>query len=293
MMNWKSSTCLCLGVLASAFVAPAAAAGCDRSTLVEITSRYVAAQSLGEIRYLQGLTANTTYTENADATAIGAGILSRALKIDHSRSIHDTTACSTYTELIIADPAHPYVIGTQIRLAADGGGWNGTGIAKVETIVTEAGDWLFNPQHTLHYTLAEAWDPIPEAQRDTRETIQAAADAYLDLFRKGPGSVDVPWADGCRRLEGGLYTAPGDTCSSGVPTGVELVDRRYVIDEVLGSVDVFMSFGGGEGGSGLPDSHQFRIENGKIRFIHTITHCFQPNCGFGDPPAELSQDVGY
>jgi hypothetical protein len=264
---------------------------CDRSTLVEVASRYVAAQSLGQIKYMKSLDLNaTTYTENGSATNISTGILSQALKIDHSRSIYDTTTCSTFTELIIADPKHPYAIGTQTHLA------NGTGnissISKIESVVTDAGDWLFNAQHSLHYALQENWEPIPAEKRDTRQTIQAAADAYLDLFKKGNGSVAVPWADNCRRLEGGLYTAPGDTCNSGVPSGVDLVDRRYVIDEVMGVVDVFVKFGGGNNGSGLPDSHQFRIEGGKIRYVHTLTVCFQPNCGFS-PNAMLSQDVGY
>lgn len=274
----------CLGALLSSFATTGVIAGCDRSTLVEATRRYVAAQSLGEVRYLKTLEPNATYVENRVATNITEGRISQPLKIDHTRSIHDTAACSTYTELIVADPTHPYVIGTQMRLAA-----NGSSITRLDSIITDADDWLFNSQHTLHYTLLESWDPIAEDSRDSREVIQAAGDAYLDLFRGGPGSVEVPWADECKRLEGGLYTAPGDTCSSGVPSGVELVDRHYVIDEVMGSVDVFLSFGG----SKLPDSHQFRVESGKIRFIHTITACFEPNCGFGDPPEELSKDVGY
>ncbi|KAK3386794.1 hypothetical protein B0H63DRAFT_540870 [Podospora didyma] len=268
-----------------------AAAVCERSTLVEVANRYIAAQSLGQVKYIKALTPNTTYTENGAPVAnISAGILSQALKIDHQRSIHDTTTCSTYTELIIADPKHQYVIGTQIRLTADG-----STITKIESIVTDKDDWLFNAQHTLHYALLENWEPIPVEKRDSRAVIQAAGDAYLNLFKNGTGSVAVPWADNCRRLEGGLYTADGDTCNSGVPSGVELVNRRYVIDETVGVVDVFLSFGGGVNGSrpGLPDSHEFRIENGKIRYVHTITACFEFNCGFGEPPAQLSQDVGW
>ncbi|KAM7184248.1 hypothetical protein V8F20_012296 [Naviculisporaceae sp. PSN 640] len=209
--------------------------GCDRPSLVEVAKRYVAAQSLGEVRYLKTLSANSIYTENDQVTNITSGILSQPLRIDHSRSIHDTKACSTYTELIIADPTHPYVIGSQIYVS------NGA-ISKIQTLVTDKEDWLFNAQHTLVYALRENWEPIPADNRDTRETIQAAADAYLDLFKKGSGSVQVPWADDCKRLEGGLYTAPGDTCNSGVPSGVDLVNRRYVIDETLGAVDVFLNF---------------------------------------------------
>ncbi|KAK0706248.1 hypothetical protein B0T26DRAFT_743596 [Lasiosphaeria miniovina] len=269
--------------LLAAAPAWASAAACERSTLVETASRYIAAQSAGQIQYLTSLGANATYTENAVATNITSGILGTPLKIDHTRSIYDTAACAAYTELIVTDPKHPYVIGTQLRLSNNR-------IARVESVVTDAGDWLFNAQHTLHYALLEDWSPIDASKRDSRAVIQAAGDAYLDLFRNGTGSVAVPWADNCRRLEGGLYTAPGDTCNSGVPSGVDLADRRYVIDETLGVVDVFLRFGGP---NGQPDSHEFRVEGGKIRYVHTITACAQENCGLGLPPAILGQDVGW
>ena len=37
------------------------------------------------------------------------------------------------------------------------------------------------------------------------------------------------------------------------------------------------TFGAGSGGSGAPDTHLFRIENGKLRFVHTLTHLLQAN----------------
>jgi hypothetical protein len=47
--------------------------------------------------------------------------------------------------------------------------------------------------------------------------------------------------------------------------GVKLANRRYVIDETIGSVDVFIDF------ASIPDSHEFRVEKGKLRYVHTIT----------------------
>ncbi len=43
------------------------------------------------------------------------------------------------------------------------------------------------------------------------------------------------------------------------------MDRRYVIDETLGTVDIFLTFGS------IPDSHEFRVEKGKIRYVHTMS----------------------
>ncbi len=57
-------------------------------------------------------------------------------------------------------------------------------------------------------------------------------------------------------------------------------NRRYVIDESVGAVSMLLEFGGF---GNAPDSHQFRIEAGKLKRIHAFTYCEKkPNCGF-DP----------
>ena len=52
-----------------------------------------------------------------------------------------------------------------------------------------------------------------------------------------------------------------------------------MVDETIGSVQVFCTFGAGNatGGSGAPDSHLFRVENGKLHYVHTLTHLLQAN----------------
>ena len=40
----------------------------------------------------------------------------------------------------------------------------------------------------------------------------------------------------------GLYTNTFTACNVGVPSGVDIHNRRYVIDEVYGAVDVFCTF---------------------------------------------------
>lgn len=79
--------------------------------------------------------------------------------------------------------------------------------------------------------------------------IQAGADAYLDI--SNDKSVVVPWGTPIAMFEGGAYTGrgePTDSCELRIPYGMELVNRRYVIAEVVGSVEVFfLKFGGCEG----------------------------------------------
>src|SRR5262249_32672111 len=77
-------------------------------------------------------------------------------------------------------------------------------------------------------------------------------------------------------------------CEAGVPQGVNISNRSFVVDTVVGGVVAWCTFGAGgpNGGSGAPDAHMFRLENGKIRYVHTITHLLQSSFrGGGAPPA--------
>jgi hypothetical protein len=270
-----------LRVLASAaavvgigLASPAAAqGGCSDELLTEIESSWIAAIESGSM-FKMNLGEWIDYSENFERASLG-GFLDKPRKVDWHLSLKDTQACRVFVEAVILDEERPMVIATTI-----GNGFFGVG--PFNNIVTDEGDWLFDAQKTYEYARREDWGEIPEDQRNTRAEIRAAADAYLDLFNDK--SVEVPWGTPCARLEGGIYTGrgqPDDTCNVGVPEGVELTDRDYVIDESIGAVAVFLKFGERK----LPDSHLFRVENGKIRYIHTVTNCGdQVNCGF--PPLE-------
>jgi hypothetical protein len=257
-----------LRIIAVLGLARLAVASCSRAMLQDAADSYIAAQAVGKSSLLTPLAANVAYTENRVSKNLDAGVLAAPLRIDHNRSSLDTTQCATYTELISTQSNDPTVLGWQMRFGnVSSGGGNGTlplQITRIDSIVAHKGDWLFNATATLAYASQEDWGVIPLASRDTRITIQAAADAYLDSFDNS--SIKVPWGSQCSRLEGGSYFTP---CSLGIPSGVVLTDRKYVIDETFGAVDVMLSFGGA---NGLPDSHEFRVEDGKLRYIHAITY---------------------
>lgn len=145
-----------------------------------------------------------------------------------------------YTEIVTA--SGPYVIGTQIRHdAADGT------VTSIDTIASTTGSWLFNATKTLEYVKKEdpAWVPLPVSAQTTRETIQAAGDAYLDMWNDAHAHEKVPWGTPCVRLEGSAYTGkgqPNDTCQAGIPSNhsqAPNTHRRYVIDQEMGSVSIF------------------------------------------------------
>ena len=182
----------------------------------------------------------------------------------------------------MATSAHPYVIHTRMEATKKGK------VSKIESVVTHPGDWAFDAAKHLSFTRDEKWDEIPKDKRDTREVIQAAADAYLNQW--GDPSLEVPEATPCARLEGGMYTGSrnpeGNTCRMpAFPQKLSVGHRRYVIDESIGAVDVFNDFPWLDAGLGpdgvTPSSNQMRVEGGKIRYIHEVTVCTTEKCGRG------------
>ena len=269
-------------VLAGALLAPAfsyAQVSCTREGLQAAADLYLAAQSKGDISGLP-LAKGLGYVENTKPMNIEEGVIKKAMKIDHQRSLMDTATCQTYTEVMVADKAAPYALGTRLRV-------NHGLIAEIEMLWTTTGYWGFNIDNYLKYTSSEDWGVIPPAKRDTRATLVSAANAYLDAFLEGKKDL-VPWGYPCNRTEGGMHTgkgAPEDSCDVGVPSGVNIANRHFVVDETIGAVVAFCTFGAGgpNGGSGSPDTHLFRVENGKLRWVHTMTHLLQSNFRGGPP----------
>ena len=262
--------------LAGALLAPAvtyAQVSCTREGLQAAADLYIAAQTKGDTAGLP-LAKGLGYVENFKTISIDEGVIKKAMKIDHERSLLDTATCQTFTEAIASDKANPYVLGTRLRV-------NHGLIAEIEMLWTTTGYWGFNVDNYLKYSSSEDWGTIPAAKRDTRATLVAAANAYLDAFLEGKMDL-VPWGFPCNRTEGGMHTGKGaadDSCQVGVPSGVNIANRHFVVDETIGAVVAFCTFGAGSpnGGSGAPDTHLFRVESGKLRFVHTLTHLLQAN----------------
>jgi hypothetical protein len=257
-----------LPLLIFAAMQASAQASCTRAELQAAVDAYLAAQRAGRPASLP-MAAAAKYIENTVEMPLGNGILASPLIIDFSRSLLDTAICETFTEVIVADKAHPYVLGVRTRVA-------NRKLVELETLVTDADDWLFSADNYLKHSPAEDWSVIPASQRDTRQVLIAAANAYFDVF--DDNSVKVPWGRPCNRLEGGIRTGrgqPDDSCEVGVPSGMKLTDRRFIADPVTGSVVGFIRWP-----TTVPDSHLFRVEKGKLRFVHSLTVCTVPNCGF-------------
>ncbi len=268
-------------VAAGIAFATAAQAECSRATLQKLADTYVKAQTTGSAA-LVPLEKGASYAQNDKTMDLGQGVLAEALKVDFTRSFLDTTQCATFTELVAASNPHPYVIHTRIEATKSGQ------VSKMESVVTDPGDWMFGAAEHLAVTRNEKWGKIPKDKRDTRADIKAAADLYLDNW--GDPELPVPHGTPCYRLEGRINTGSknpeANTCDMGAfPQKLKVGHRRYVIDETIGAVSIFHDFPWLDAGlpsdRGTPASQMFRVEGKKNRYIHEVTVCTTPECGRG------------
>jgi hypothetical protein len=249
--------------------------GCTRIGLQYAAQQYLAGQAKGDYSALP-LATGLGYSEQMKPADIKTGFLTRKLNINRSFALFDQDTCNTYVEIMVTDKADPYVAGVRMRVNYDK-------IAEIEVIYETTGYWGFNADNFLKYASLEDWGPVEASKRSTRGQLISAANAYLDAFLEA--KVDaVPWGYPCVRIEGGMYTGSADgvtrpdaSCSAGVPAGVNIANRRFYVDEVLNVVVAFCTFGAGgpNGGSGAPDAHMFKLENGKLRYVHTLTALLQ------------------
>ena len=263
-----------------AISAPAAAQGqCTSESLQEMTDSWIAALEQGTMMTMQ-LGEWVDYSENFGRSSLGA-FLDQPRTIEYKLELLDLTTCQVFVEAVVDSEIGKQIIATQF-----GAGFFGVG--GFQNIVTGPQDWLFDADAFTMHAKAEDWGTVPESDRLDRAGLIAAADAYLDRF--SDPTVDVPWGYPCTRIEGGAFTGRGeetDTCELGMPDeagAIEIVERQYVVDVARQAVSVISKFGPDQ----LPDSHTFRMADGKLRYVHAATHCKGlDNCGF--PPLEEMQ----
>ncbi|SPO01453.1 uncharacterized protein DNG_04126 [Cephalotrichum gorgonifer] len=245
--------------IAIATLAGPTSAACTREDLFAAAETYISAQAAGDSSSLS-LSETFEYWENNAKADIATGLLSKPLKLDYNRTTADTTQCASFTELIAT--SGPYVVATQIWYDDAGA------IAKIDTIAATTGDLFFNAAQTLEYVKDHDWSEVPEAERVSRDALKDIGDAYLDMWTDATAADKIPWGTECERVEGSMRTEP---CGGTLPRGGSAKangNRRYAIDEVLGSVDVLCSF---DSLGPWPDSHEIRVEGGKVRYVYTVT----------------------
>jgi hypothetical protein len=237
------------------------AGACTREALQAIADRYIAAQKAGDPSQIP-LASEVKYLQNNKTTTAEKCIWKTAMPIDRSQNFFDVDSCRIFTEIISASGSTQWVIMMWLKVE------NGK-ISTVDAMVTTKGDFQFNATKYLNYTKDQDWSVLTAQHQISRQKLINGANAYLDMF-SGVSVDTVPWGTPCARVEGGnMYVTPD--CIQGMPghggTGTaNITNRRYAVDVDMGTVDVFCSFAGS-----MPDSHMFRLIDGKIRLVHTLS----------------------
>ena len=273
---------LALSALAM-LVASVVAESCKPSGMKAATDAYVVAQKLGDVGALKPFLAEKhSYLDNGNTVGLDQGLISIPLPVDHNRSIHDPLLCTAFTEVVISR-SQPFVIGTRMEFTND----TATKLTRIESVVMNQLDGLFNATNYLYWAKEENWQAIdPETPMwMPRKILTKQVDIFLE--RLSNPKKQVPYGSPCARREGGFYTGEGpkrldNTCGQCLPSSFNVTNARYVVDEEFGAVSVFAGWPGldrNHAQDARPVSFLFRIEGGWIRYIHRITSCVTAACG--------------
>ena len=270
--------CSIFSMQAENFPLIAQSTSCAREGLQKIVDEYLDALEKGNPSSMP-LAGRAQYMENRNEVPLGQGIWQEPLAVDFNRSMLDVETCQTFTEIIHTSSDHHYVIGTRLQIEDNK-------ISEIESLVADKDDWLFNAEDYLKYSSQEKWDILPVEKQSDRQTLLDAANAYFDTFGDYSSISKVPWGTPCARIEGGMYTNrnndPNASCTVGMPkdSSVKIINRHFLVDVDMGAVVGMVDF---REDKRNPDVHTFRLENGKLRYVHAIQVCtIQPNCGL--PP---------
>ncbi|HXJ18905.1 MAG TPA: hypothetical protein VMT03_01630 [Polyangia bacterium] len=236
--------------------AGAAGGDCTRADLQAAVNAYLAAL-VAHDPTMAPLADSVRYTENTKDVNIGDGLWKTAGAVSLQRDLLDTVQCMTVTQVVLPESGTNIVF-TQ-RLKLDGGK-----ITESEAIITRPGDWNFDAQGYLN-TKSKTWDILPANQQTPRDVLITMPKLYWDYFLDNTTPMP-PFASDCTRVEGGKGSPV--PCTTGIPSGVTISDRRYWADEQEGVAAGVSIFGGS---SGLLDVHYFRTISGKIENVYAMT----------------------
>lgn len=251
-----------VAICLSALLSHTASAQCTRENLSSLIDDFLAAISANDPARLS-LADDVKYTENGRIMNPGDGFWKTAGEVTFSRSAIDVEECGTLTQAVIEESGAeaPVVYGVRLRLNDNGD------LKDIESYIARSTEFFHNPEGVPEED-GDDWAALIEpSERQSREVMIAAADAYFDMFFD-PQGTEVPFATPCNRWENGTRTTRGD-CSNMGPAGVggmEMTHRRYpIVDLEAGIVVGFVLFA-----DSLLDLHMFKMRDGLITQIQSV-----------------------
>lgn len=235
---------------------------CTRELLSSTTDAYFDALEARDPSTLP-LANNAKFTENGEEVPIGeAGLWQTAGALVYKHSALDVDECSALSQAVVPDGNMDIPFALRLKLV-------GTEITEIETIAVRPGDYSLAQSNTEALAASADtvnWeDPVPDADRATREEIIAWMDKYFRMFPRGVCDV----TDSCRRIENGggnFRCTDGAQCSpeDPGPGDNELTPRLIFADVETGMGVGFTMF------QGNTDMHMFKMFGGQVHGVSAV-----------------------
>lgn len=235
---------------------------CTRELLSSTTDAYFTALEAHDPSTLP-LASNAKFTENGEEVPIGEeGLWQTAGALVYKHSALDVDECSAMSQAVVPDGNMDIPFALRLKLV-------GAEITEVETIAVRPGDYSLGQSDTDALAASENsvnWeDPVPEADRATRQEIIAWMDKYFRMFPAGVCDV----TSGCRRIENGggnFMCTAGAQCSAEDPgpEDNELTPRLILADVERGIGVGFTMF------QGNTDMHMFKMHGGEVHGVSAV-----------------------
>lgn len=257
----------------------AAQAHCDRACLRGLLDQYLTALAQHDPSPLPVAT-SFKFTENGVQLRLGEGFWKTAGAAQSYRLyVLDPQDGAAAVQTIVKENDHVALMMLRLKLAAGK-------ISEVETFVVRAGDQqFFKP--AVFDTLPPIYSqPVPAAERNTRQQLLAAASAYFTaIHTEGTAQYrPAPFGEGMNRYENGVQTTnvpmnghkpttAAQQLDAAVFKGIKVMDRRYpVVDIEDGTVLGIVTFRGDSPArkTTLLLSEIFKVTDGKIRQIRAV-----------------------
>ncbi|KXX82520.1 hypothetical protein MMYC01_201230 [Madurella mycetomatis] len=275
-----------LTLLSAIILAPAAhsqAVRCQWASLRSATDVFIESQAAGASSDPIFSSLDLQYTQNGKPLTINSSesLLSTPFTVQHSHTLIDQDTCASFTKLILVHSENAeerLLLGAQIHFNMSTTDARLTRVHRLDVVYVGEGDWkMENFTAAAAHVEGEDWGALSRGAQDTRETLEAVAEAYLDLLGgivgDAAGAAVVPWGRPCARLEGSVYTAGEESCVEGLSLPLEggaegITERKYVMDASVGSVSV-VARDGSLGGA--PTVLELRVLQGELRYVHQFT----------------------
>ena len=247
------------------------ATGCDRNCLRNFLTQYLTAMVAHDPSHLP-VAKNVRFTEDSAEKRLGDGLWKTASALrPYRQDFLDVREAVAGAHTIVEENGSPAMLVVRLTIA-------NMQIAEVETMVVHNRQegLIFEPDALKAASHEMNVVPI-KAQRTSRDQLVRIAEKYPMGLREGSFvTVDVPFAPGAYRLEGGrLMAGPGCTFIKGcedikgqrIPTLPQITWQVAAVDEDLGIVWLWENFGKGsvrEPNMALVAWEAFKIYGGQI-----------------------------